>query len=49
MILMKHDVYLYLKVFGLACDENGKKDYAGIRICIGRSDKNIPYAELIAI
>ena len=45
---MKHDVYLYLKVFGLAVDENGKKDYAGTKICIGKSDRDIPYWELTA-
>jgi len=36
---MKHDVYLYFKIYGLARDKYGNPDYAGAMMMIGSNDK----------
>lgn len=44
---MKHDVFLYLKIFGLAQDTDGNPDFAGLKMTIGSTDKDIPYSEIM--
>ena len=44
---MKHDVSLYFKVLGAAQDKDGNPAYAGMKITIGSTDKNIPYSEIV--
>lgn len=45
---MKRDVWLYFKVFGLAEDKNGNPDYAGLKMTIGSTERDVKYSELIA-
>lgn len=42
----RYDVNLYFKVFGLAEREDGNPDYAGMKLCIGQSNEEIPYSAL---
>ena len=43
------EIAIYMKVFGLAEDEQGNKDYAGMKLSMGefKSGHEIPYDELI--
>jgi hypothetical protein len=45
---MKHDVYLYFKIYGLARDKYGNPDYAGAMMMIGSTDKEIPYSYIVS-
>jgi len=43
------EIAIYMKVFGLAEDERGNKDYAGMKLSMGefKEGSEIPYEELI--
>jgi len=43
------EIAIYMKVFGLGIDENGNKDYAGVKLSMGefKEGSEIPYEELI--
>lgn len=40
------DIVICCKLFGLAITEIGEKAYGGIKLTVGKTDKNIDYNEL---
>lgn len=44
---MKHDVYLYFKLFGLTQDSDGNP--VGIKMTIGSTNRDMPYSEIMSM
>lgn len=41
-----NEVAIYLEIWGLATDEDGNPGYAGMKITLGKTEKEIGYKEL---